>query len=178
MVTQSSLNTTLFDITPINPNLVNSIDQVYLLRQTLLQFFCHQRSQQLIFIDEIERARSIVAMVDVLWRSSIEVKVIILSETSKVLEQIEKSFKLHTSLDLNSLSNFDNIQKTIHFIRYQNIEKKFTATETKQFFDQFDLIISDDLEHEKHDLIKRRLKFHRAWLLNTKILQTEQHTML
>ena len=178
MVTQSSLDTTLFDITPINPDLVNSIDQVYLLRQTLLQFFCNQRSQELIFTDEVERARSIVAITDVLWRSGIEVKVVILSATSKVLEQIKKSFEIHTSLPLNSLSILDNIEKTIHFIQYQSIEKKFNPKETENFFNQFNLIISDDLENEKFNIIRRRLKYHRAWLLNTKTLQTEQHSAL
>lgn len=177
MVIQSELNTDLFDITPINPALVNSIEQVYTLRQLAIQFFCNQHEQTLIVNDEVERARSIVALVDVLWASDIKVKVLILSELSKTLEQIHKSFQLHTSLTLNSLSNINTKNKTIHFLRYQTIVEKIDVKESEIFFNQFDLIISDDLGHEKNDLIKRRLKFHRAWLLNV-ILSVSQPIML
>lgn len=166
MVIQSTLNTDLFNITPITPELVNSIDQVYALRQLVIQFFCNQREQALTVNDDVERARSIVALVDVLWASNIKVNVLILSELSKTLEQIQKSFCLHTSLELNSLSEINPLKTGIHFLRYQDILKKFNAEESEIFLNQFDLIITDDLENEKFDLIKRRFKYNKAWRLN------------
>lgn len=169
MVIQSKLNTDIFEITPINPELVSSIDQVYTLRQTAIQFFCNQREQTLTFTDEIERARCIVAFVDVLWRSEIPVKTLIITDISKTLEQIQRSFSLHTQLNLNSLSDLNDLKKDIHFLRYNNIIDKIAAKDTEAFFNQFDLIVADDIENEKQDLIRRRLKYHRAWLLNTNV---------
>lgn len=156
----------MFEKTAINPALVQSIEQVYLLRQIATQFFVDQRIQQLILQTDVERARSIVALVDVLKRADRLEKVLILTQFSRILEQIQLSFGLHTTFELKFLEQSLEL-KDITFTTYTHFFKLmgYDNSELSHFFNQFDLIIVDDIENEKNEIFKRKLNLYSHWVL-------------
>lgn len=160
----------MFDKTPINPELVQSIDQVYALRTIATQFFVDQRIQKLTMETDVERARLIVALVDVLKRSNRLGKVLILSQLTKILEQIETSFSLHTSYALDYLGKDKNLSQ-VNFVTYRQFFKLFGYDDKTlaHFFNQFDLIIVDNIEDERNEIFKRKLAWHSHWVLEVNV---------
>ena len=165
----------MFEHTAINPELVQSIDQVYLLRQIATQFFVDQRIQQLTVQTEIERARLSVALVDVLKRAEKIEKVLVISSLSKVLEQIHKSFSLHTVYKTKFLLNSIDENSEVNFIQYQKIFDLIGYDNKKvgEFLNQFDLIITDHIDDEKNEIFRRKIIWYSNWLLNIQMPVSE-----
>lgn len=164
----------MFEKTAINPALVQSIEQVYVLRQIATQFFVKNRVQQLSMQTDVERARLTVALVDVLKRADRLGKVLILTQFSRVLEQIELSFGLHTALDLQFINPSLQV-KDINFITYAQFFNivGYDNHHVEIFLNQFDLIIVDDIENEKNEIFRRKLTGYSNWLLMVYVPPTE-----
>lgn len=166
----------MFEKTAINPELVNSIEQVYALRKLAMQFFCQQRWQCLTVQTPVERARSIVALVDVLKRAERLDRVLILSIQSNTLSQIQHSFELHTAYtQVNIWQHEDQIEVAdIVFITYMQFFQQFGYKELAHILNQFQLIIVNEAHDERNTIFTRKLRqdyWH--WVLQIDMPETE-----
>lgn len=164
----------MFEKTPINPELVSSIDHVYRLREIARQFFVDQNLQSLKVQNEVERSRSIVALVDVLQRSDRVGRVLIISQLSAVLEKIELSFKLHTASRVLYLDTYTEL-KEVNLARPSTLFDVigYDNSNINEVLSQFDLIIVDDLNNEKNQILKLKLLHNfKGWILNILPLET------
>lgn len=158
----------MFEKTPINPDLVSSIEHVYTLRNIARQFFVNQRLQTLTVQNEVERARSIVALVDVLQRADRVGRVLVLSQLSATLDKIELSFKLHTCCAIYYLDEKATF-KEVNFVRYSKFLNLagHHSDDIAAYLTHFDLIIVDDLDNEKNQIFKLKLLAEfKGWVLN------------
>lgn len=159
----------------INPDLVNSKEQVYQLRQTLQQWICGENAQYLTAFHPIERARQITGLLQYVLNAKYRQKILICSHQTQMLAEIEQAFFLHTDVvpvfvlhDLaQSKQNKADIlfEKHVYLLRYQDFLAEYEQpADIAHFFNQFDLLVIDEPELEQNQLWQVIMhKYYRDW---------------
>ncbi|OUY07109.1 hypothetical protein [Acinetobacter populi] len=154
-----------FEITALNPDLVQSHAQVYGLRAIARQFFCAERVQSLTVQNHVEKARCITALVDVLIRAGSLHKVLIVSRFSHVLDQISLCFRLHTQLKTVVLSGTTHAEGQVSFSTYQHFFEVYGWDNLDEIFARFDLIVVDEPDDEANQVFIKKLALYLQWIL-------------
>ncbi|MFB2537948.1 MULTISPECIES: hypothetical protein [unclassified Acinetobacter] len=164
-----------------NPELINSKQQAYDLRLLIQQWLCGEKQQQLIAYHPIERSRQIVALSEYLTHHQITQRILICSHSTNMLNEIKQSSQLHSQvmfsdfmqvhqdfdLNQNALSEIEFKAKQVYVGRYQDFLALYGYQNLEPIFNQFDLIIADEI-----DLVQNQLwqvicqKYYQKWLLN------------
>lgn len=159
----------------INPELVNSKEQVYQLRQTLQQWICGESTQYLTAFHPIERARQITGLLAYVLNTQYRKKVLIVSHQTQMLAEVEQAFLLHTEIQPSYLiqdlkSNPKNkaeilFDKSVYLVRYQDFLAEYEQkAELENVFCQFDLLVIDEPELEQNQLWQVIMqKYYRNW---------------
>lgn len=159
----------------INPELVNSKEQVYQLRQTLQQWICGESAQYLTAFHPIERARQITGLLQYLLNAKYRQKILICSHQTQMLAEIEQAFFLHTNhiavyLMQDLASHRQNkteidFEHVIYLVRYQDFLAEYEQKDDlEHVFSQFDLLVIDEPELEQNQLWQVVMhKYYRNW---------------
>lgn len=140
--------------------LVANEQQIFTLRQTLQQWSSGEQIQRLIATHPIECARQIVALLDYMLHHQHCQRILISSHFGKMLEQVSNCLELHTQVQytyFNALQSFDPLdwqQASIYLGRYQDFIQWYGHQYLDEIFQNFDLIVLDEIEQEQNQLFQ------------------------
>lgn len=140
--------------------LLGNEQHAFTLRHTLQQWRCGEKIQIMTAKHPIERARRIVALLDYALCHQQVHRILVCSHFGKMLEQVSNCLELHSNIQytyFNALQSFEALdwqQAPIYLGRYQDFLQWYGREYLDHIFQNFDLIVLDEIELEQNQLFQ------------------------